>query len=124
MENAKKMSTRGGSAWGGKIKISNSFAVLVIIMVAFALGFSFWLGNKFGDSEIVNPQTHIKKFNDIKNLNDNRNQMANPASIYCVERKGKLEIRTNEDGSQTGYCKFDDGKECEEWAFFRKECNR
>jgi len=49
------------------------------------------LGNKFGDSEMVNPKTHIKKFNDIKNLNDKQNQMANPASIYCVERKGNLE---------------------------------
>lgn len=107
-----------------KIKISNSFAVLVIMLVAFAFGLSFWLGSKFGDAEIINPQTHIKRFNEIKNLNDKRNQMANPASIYCIERKGDLEIRVAEDGNQVTYCVFDNQKECEVWAFFRKECDK
>ena len=48
-------------------------------------------------------------------------QIANPASVYCEEQGGKLEIRTNTDGSQTGYC-IKDGTECEEWAFYRGEC--
>lgn len=48
--------------------------------------------------------------------------IANPASTYCVENGGKLEIRTGEDGGQTGYCKLSSGKECEEWAYFRGEC--
>ncbi len=50
-------------------------------------------------------------------------QIANPASVYCEEQGGTLEIRTNSDGSQTGYCKFEDS-ECEEWAFFRGECQK
>jgi putative hemolysin len=49
-------------------------------------------------------------------------QMANPASVYCDEQGGKLEIRTDEDGGQYGVCIFGDGSECEEWAFFRGEC--
>lgn len=49
-------------------------------------------------------------------------QIANPASVYCGEHGGKLEIRTGEDGGQIGYCVFPDGSECEEWAFFRGEC--
>jgi putative hemolysin len=49
--------------------------------------------------------------------------MPNPASVYCEEQGGQLEIRTAEDGSQTGYCIFPDGSECEEWAFFRGECS-
>jgi putative hemolysin len=126
MEKTKKMSTRGGSAWGGKTKItiSTGFAITVIIVVAFALGFSFWLGSEYESYEIANPQSHIKRLSDMKNLNDKRNQMANPASVYCVEKKGKLEIRTAEDGSQVGYCKLDNGNECEEWAFFRGECGK
>ncbi|MDD5071388.1 MAG: DUF333 domain-containing protein [Patescibacteria group bacterium] len=48
-------------------------------------------------------------------------QLANPASQYCLEQGGELEIRENADG-QYGVCKFSDGSECEEWAFFRKEC--
>lgn len=47
--------------------------------------------------------------------------LANPASAYCEEHGGTLEIRT-EAGGQVGYCKFADGSECEEWAFFRGEC--
>jgi len=48
--------------------------------------------------------------------------IANPASQYCEEQGYTIEIRTAADGSQTGYCIFDDGTECEEWAFQRGEC--
>jgi len=48
--------------------------------------------------------------------------MPNPASVFCLENGGKLEIRTDENGGQVGYCIFEDGSECEEWAFFRGEC--
>ena len=44
--------------------------------------------------------------------------MANPASQYCVEQGGKLEIR-NEANGQVGYCKLANGQVIEEWAFFR-----
>jgi putative hemolysin len=47
--------------------------------------------------------------------------LANPASAYCEEQGGTSEMREGEDGT-TGYCVFDDGSECEEWAFFRGEC--
>ena len=48
--------------------------------------------------------------------------LPNPASVYCQEQGGRLEIRTDADGSQAGYCVFPDGSECEEWAFLRGEC--
>jgi len=48
--------------------------------------------------------------------------IANPASQYCEEQGYTVEIRTAADGNQTGYCIFDDGTECEEWAFQRGEC--
>jgi putative hemolysin len=47
--------------------------------------------------------------------------IANPASVYCEQQGGKLEIRDETDG-QVGYCVFDDGSECEEWAYLRGEC--
>ena len=47
--------------------------------------------------------------------------MANPASVYCVEQGYTLEIR-DEAGGQVGYCIFPNGAECEEWAFYRGEC--
>lgn len=48
--------------------------------------------------------------------------LPNPASEYCEQKGGKLEIRTAADGSQTGICLFQDGSQCEEWAFYRGEC--
>jgi putative hemolysin len=48
--------------------------------------------------------------------------MPNPASVYCEEQGYRVEIRTAADGSQSGYCIFPDGSECDEWAYFRGEC--
>ncbi|VVB98433.1 Uncharacterised protein [uncultured archaeon] len=47
--------------------------------------------------------------------------IANPASVNCINHNGTLEIRDNGSG-QVGYCKFLNGSECEEWAYFRGEC--
>jgi len=49
--------------------------------------------------------------------------MPNPASVYCEEQGGTVEIRTGTDGGQYGVCIFSDGSECDEWAFFRGECS-
>jgi putative hemolysin len=46
----------------------------------------------------------------------------NPASVYCEEQGNRSQIRTAEDGSQTGYCIFPDGSECDEWMYYRGEC--
>ena len=47
--------------------------------------------------------------------------VANPASVYCADNGGTLEIRDGENG-QVGICVFSDGSECEEWSYFRGEC--
>ncbi|WP_322490119.1 DUF333 domain-containing protein [Chloroflexus sp.] len=47
--------------------------------------------------------------------------LANPASTYCIEQGGQLEIQSTE-GGQIGVCRFSDETVCEEWAFFRSEC--
>lgn len=49
-------------------------------------------------------------------------EIANPASVYCVQSGYTLEIRTSASGGEYGVCIFPDGSECEEWAFFRNEC--
>ena len=48
--------------------------------------------------------------------------MANPASVYCEQNGGTLDLRTDASGSVTGVCVFPDGSECDEWAYFRGEC--
>jgi putative hemolysin len=47
--------------------------------------------------------------------------LANPASKYCEENGGKLEIVTQSDGSQFGLCQLEDYS-CEEWAYLNGEC--
>ena len=44
--------------------------------------------------------------------------MANPASQYCTQQGGKLELR-NESHGQVGYCHLANGQVVEEWALFR-----
>lgn len=44
-------------------------------------------------------------------------QIANPASVYCEENDGTLDLKS-------GMCTFPNGKSCEEWAFFRGECSK
>ena len=50
-------------------------------------------------------------------------QIANPASKNCIDKGGKLDIRTDSSGGQFGVCVFPNGKECEEWALMRGQCS-
>ena len=47
--------------------------------------------------------------------------LANPASVYCEEQGGRLEMRSDANGTY-GVCIFEEGSECEEWAYWRGEC--
>jgi len=51
-----------------------------------------------------------------------KTQLANPASVNCIEKGGKIEIQTSADGSQQGICTLSDGTKCDEWAYYREEC--
>ena len=53
----------------------------------------------------------------------NQEGLANPASVYCGEQGGTVDIRTGDDGGQYGVCVFPDGSECDEWALYRGECS-
>ncbi|WP_367888825.1 putative hemolysin [Halomonas caseinilytica] len=46
--------------------------------------------------------------------------MANPASVYCEEQGGTLEIKQNADG-QYGMCALPDGTQIEEWDLYRRD---
>ena len=45
--------------------------------------------------------------------------IANPASTFCVEQGGTVEI-VDENGGQVGYCNLPDGTRVEEWEYFRQ----
>lgn len=44
--------------------------------------------------------------------------IANPASVYCIQQGGRVEIATSKKG-QIGICALPDGRRIEEWTFFR-----
>jgi putative hemolysin len=48
--------------------------------------------------------------------------LPNPAAVYCEEHGGKVDIREDPQGGQYGVCMFNDGTECDEWAYYRGEC--
>jgi putative hemolysin len=48
--------------------------------------------------------------------------MPNPASVYCEQNGGTLELRQDASGGVAGVCVFSNGSECDEWAYFRGEC--
>lgn len=47
---------------------------------------------------------------------------ANPASMNCIQQKGKLKIERNEKGEEVAWCLLPSGKRCEEWDMFRGNC--
>ena len=51
---------------------------------------------------------------------DNSTNIANPASVFCVEQGGTVEIVDEADG-QVGYCNLPDGTRVEEFELFRSE---
>ena len=47
--------------------------------------------------------------------------IANPASVYCGQNGGTIQIRKDTSGGEFGMCTFANGTSCEEWALFRGE---
>jgi uncharacterized protein len=56
-------------------------------------------------------------------LGCNSTNLPNPASKYCLDNGGSLEMVANENGTQ-GICTLADGKKCDEWAYYRGECGK
>ena len=49
-------------------------------------------------------------------------QIANPASVNCVDKLGGTLDIVNEVNGQVGYCHLKDGRVCEEWSLMRGGC--
>ena len=78
-------------------------AFLIIVIVA-ASGVYYWHFTAAGSPSIQ------------------KAQLANPASVHCVnDLGGSLEIRSLPTG-QVGYCHLPNGEVCEEWALMHGEC--
>lgn len=63
---------------------------------------------------------HKKKGHHPKKDGDRMIGMPNPASVYCTEQGGESVTKKDEQGNEYGICKFKDGKEVDEWQFYRE----
>ncbi|HOX23096.1 MAG TPA: DUF333 domain-containing protein, partial [Elusimicrobiales bacterium] len=70
----------------------------------------------YGELQVKVPLEELKKPADPVSA------IANPASVNCEKLKGQLKILKKPDGGEYGVCIFEDNRQCEEWALFRKEC--
>ena len=60
----------------------------------------------------------------IVNMDDSKNSqagLANPASVYCQENGGVIEIMSDERG-QFGICILENGTRCDEWKYYQGSC--
>jgi putative hemolysin len=101
-----------------KVSKSQLFILLAFIASIFVIGYFF--NDKFKEKPydllgINSPKSTIE--------NTVSTQMANPASVNCTKNGGKLSIIDQPEG-QVGMCTFLDGTVCEEWAYFRGECQK
>lgn len=51
-----------------------------------------------------------------------RTGLANPASVFCVDQGGTVEI-VDEASGQVGYCNLPDGRRIEEWELLNSQLN-
>ena len=50
--------------------------------------------------------------------------LADPSAVYCRDQGFRYETRTDAQGNEYGVCIFDDGTECDAWAYFRGTCGQ
>ena len=74
------------------------------------------------ETALVKPASEIKiksKLNtDLTVVSDLMVSLANPASIFCIQKGGTTVIKTNKQGAKEGYCRFSDGTLLNEWDYF------
>jgi putative hemolysin len=75
--------------------------------------------------QVMTKELAVAKMSDVSTDEEGYSpgaELANPASVFCEEQGGTVDMRQDESGGTFGVCEFDDGSECEEWQLFRGEC--
>jgi putative hemolysin len=98
---------------GGNKKLLYAILVLVIVLIGIMIAIN------------VIKTKHSSQDKNKDNNQEKGTQIANPASVYCEDNGGVLEIKTSSDGSQYGLCisKLNNSISCDEWAFYRGNCS-
>jgi len=92
---------------------------ILIFLISFLLIFIGWIF--VGKEKIINHNTTPTPL--VSPL-PSKAEIPNPAAVYCINKGGKIEIRKDKEGNEAGFCIFEDGSECEEWAFYYGKCKK
>lgn len=116
--------------------------IFLILTAVFLTGFILFNKNEKNEKKIVvlinNSQNQICQSNEdcvpkevladiryfCKEQKCSEEILTNPASINCQEKGGRLNIRQDFRNQEYRVCVFQDGSECEEWKFFKVECEQ
>ncbi len=75
---------------------------------------------------IKNPQSSISQkvlpLLGYKNILYWTTALADPASVYCKQNSGTIEIKNNLSGWQSKICHLPNGTTCDEWSYFNGTC--
>ena len=118
VKSLKSIGKRLGNGSNYSIIIKNMKKANFVLFVVFFIAIVAWIGVFTWDyfanqKEMPLPPSPV----------DDESSLANPASVFCEEQGGQIKMYELEAG-QAGYCVFEDGRVCEEWALFRDgECN-
>ncbi len=97
--------------------------IWLVIFILLALSGAYFLSRNFTSKEMIAETTGVPAVLDEQPTAEPETVgMANPASVKCEEDGGRLEMISDSDVGQFGMCIFEDYA-CEEWAYFRGECD-
>lgn len=98
---------------------------LWLFLVGFLLLLGLVLSNLYWSQDDCNnscKNTSPAKVLSKKVIDEPVLNLANPASLNCLDMNGNLEMKKRGDGGEYGVCIFPNGNECEEWTLMREEC--
>lgn len=49
-------------------------------------------------------------------------EVESPAALFCTQNGGRSVVLRTTGGNERGYCVFLDRSACEEWAYYRAQC--
>lgn len=91
--------------------------ILLVIFIVFVGGLALYFARTRQEEKQGETQEAITPIQKKEGI-----EIANPATKYCKDQGYKSEIKTNPDKGQYRVCIFSDGEQCEEWAYYRGEC--
>ena len=111
------------------VVIGGIVAIFLMLRLIYGGPEDFWMCTengwvKHGSPRDPKPRTECPSpAGQTESTRDTRTSIANPASKFCLEQNGFIEFRADTQGNARAVCVFSDGRECDEWEFYRtKKC--